>query len=417
MFSFCKPISSKKRFLPNRALNKQFSFTLFDKAKQIPAQEWDKFADKKGLFLKRDYLKIIEQSLFAKMQSRYVVVYCKGEPCGIIYYQVIDFNASVFSNLIPENSLSKHKTILKKYVDYNQDEILMRLFTCGNNLISGDFGFCFDSKMKDAETHSLLLEITEIIANEDKLKNTISAIILKDFENPLKPARLFKEENYSHCSVEANMIVKIPNGIETLEDYIQLFSKKYRNRAKSVFKKFSGVSIKNLNAEEVKNLDANIYNLYEAIFNEAQFKLLKLPLDYFSATKTFFDKEFFIKGLFLNNQLVGFYSYFIFSKEVVEAHYIGLNYEFNQDYCLYQNILYDLISIAIENKASVLNLGRTAAEIKTTVGALPQDLICYIKPQNTFSKFIQKPLVNLLQPADYIARNPFKEELTIPNQI
>ncbi len=414
MFSFCKPISSKKRFLPNRAINKQFSFTLYDKAKQITPKDWDKFAEKKGPFLNRTYLKIIEQSLFAKMQSRYVVVYFEGEPCGIIYYQVIDFNASVFSSLINEKSLSTHKTILKKYVDANHEEVLMRLFTCGNNLISGDYGFCFDSKIKEADAHTLLLEITELIAKEDKLKNTISAITLKDFESPLKPAKLFKEENYSHCSVEANMIVNIPSGIENIEGYIQLFSKKYRNRAKSVFKKFRGVNVKNLSVDEVLTLNSKLYALYEAIFNEAQFKLLKLPVDYFSATKANFDNQFFIKGLFLNNELVGFYSYFLFSKEVVEAHYIGLNYEFNQDYCLYQNILYDLIGIAINNKASILNLGRTAAEIKTTVGALPQDLICYIKPQNTFSKFIQKPLVNLLQPTEYIPRNPFKEE-TISN--
>ena len=94
----------------------------------------------------------------------------------------------------------------------------------------------------------------------------------------------------------------------------------------------------------------------------------------------------------------------------LEAHYIGLDYEFNSKFNLYQNILYGMIEEAIKNKLSKVNLGRTAAEIKTTVGAKAVDLICYIKPQNTISKIIQKPFISFLQPADWIPRNPFKEE-------
>jgi hypothetical protein len=69
-----------------------------------------------------------------------------------------------------------------------------------------------------------------------------------------------------------------------------------------------------------------------------------------------------------------------------------------------------MIDEAIRNKRTVVNLGRTAAEIKTTVGAKAYDLICYIKPQNTISKLIQKPFISFLQPAEWTPRNPFKEE-------
>jgi hypothetical protein len=57
-----------------------------------------------------------------------------------------------------------------------------------------------------------------------------------------------------------------------------------------------------------------------------------------------------------------------------------------------------------------VNLGRTASEIKTTVGAKPHELLCYIKPQNTVSKLILKPFMQFLQPTEWIPRNPFKEE-------
>ena len=60
MFAFCKPVSSKKRFLPFRVLNDEFSFSLYEKAAAIPLADWDAITKKKSVFLERDYLKILE---------------------------------------------------------------------------------------------------------------------------------------------------------------------------------------------------------------------------------------------------------------------------------------------------------------------------------------------------------------------
>ncbi len=411
MLGFCKPISSKKRFLPQRALAPGFSFCLFEKAEHLPAQEWNALAKHKGIFLHRDYLQIIESSNFAKLMWRYAMVQHEGKACGIVYFQISDFNAGLLADLAEQPSVNKHAAMLKKYVLAHHQETMMRLITCGNNLISGSYGFYFKPEIDEALVHQMVLSLTEIISKEDKLKNTISATLIKDFESPLKPAQIFVKEKYRTFSVEPNMVVDIPSGLNTLDDYIQLFSKKYRNRAKSIFKKFNGIQIKALSTAEVLALNSDIYTLYESIFNEAQFKLMKLPGNYFAACRQHFEDKFFVKGFYLEDKLVAFYSYIINNRGSVEAHYIGLNYEYNLDYCLYQNILYDLIKVAIEHKADKLNLGRTAAEIKTTVGALPQDLICYIKPQNTVFKLIQKPLMTMLEPSAYTPRNPFKEEL------
>ncbi len=136
MFGFCKPISSKKRFLPYRVLNENFSFTLYDKADQISNNDWDTYAKQKGIFLNRAYLKIIEKSLFTKILCRYVIVYNKGEACGIIYFQVLDFNAGAFTGLIDEKSLSAHKTALKKEIKWGMD-----IYTYNSKNVVGWGGF------------------------------------------------------------------------------------------------------------------------------------------------------------------------------------------------------------------------------------------------------------------------------------
>ena len=286
----------------------------------------------------------------------------------------------------------------------------MRLFTCGNNLVSGEYGYLFDEKVNDEQAHTLLLNLIDVVSKEEKLARTISAILLKDFHTPLEPKALFKQEKYSEFFVEPNLIVDIPQGVETIEDYIRLFSKKYRNRARSIFKNLAGVEIKHLSLREIQLHEKQLYKLYEGIFEKAKFKLIKLPKNYFSSVKSIYETNFNVKAFFYEDKIIAFASCFKMPDGSLEAHYIGLDYEYNGQFNLYQNVLYGMIDEAIKNKLSKVNLGRTAAEIKTTVGAKPVDLICYIKPQNTISKLIQKPFISYLQPAEWIPRNPFKEE-------
>lgn len=118
---------------------------------------------------------------------------------------------------------------------------------------------------------------------------------------------------------------------------------------------------------------------------------------------------FYIDAWFLDGKMVSFASGFYLPTEI-EAHYIGFDYAINKEYELYQNILYSYVEEAIATKKASINLGRTASEIKTTVGAKAHELICYIKPQNTVSKLILKPFMQFLQPTEWIPRNPFKEE-------
>jgi hypothetical protein len=413
MFSFCKPVSSKKRFLPFRKINDDFSFSLYEKAELIPLEDWEAITQHKTTFLERDYLQLLESCTHSKLNLRYVIVYHRSKPCGIIYFQIVDFKAEVFGHLLSqqvEELKSRRLSLFEKYVDASKNEVLLRLFTCGNNLVSGEYGFLFDRKLKKQDANELLLKITDIVSKEEKLRGTISAILLKDFDKPLLTERLYTCEKYTPFFVEPNLIVTIPTGVSSLTDYIALFSKKYRNRAKSIFKNGAALQVKELGLEEIKAEEKKIYKLYSDIFEKAKFKLIKLPENYFSAVKTLYPDTFKLIGYFHESELVAFGSSFLMEDGSLEAHYIGFNYALNNQFDLYQNLLYCAINEAIKYKCKHVNLGRTASEIKTTVGAKAENLICYIKPQNTISRIIQKPFISFLQPGEWIPRNPFKEE-------
>jgi len=411
MFTFCKPVSSKKRFLPHRRINDKFTFTLYDSAAQIEAG-WKKITGGKTIFLETEYLEIIEHGQHNRLMPRYVIVYLNKAHVGVIYFQIIDFKAGIFGDLLTsqvEKIRSTRMNLFERYIDANREEVLLRLFTCGNNLVSGAYGFLFEKQVAEKVATELVLEIIEVISKEEKLDAAISAVLIKDFHQPLEPRSLLTKKKYSDFFVEPNLILSLPPHIKDVAGYTELFSKKYRNRAKSVFKSFQGIETRYLSVAEIKKSEEALYSLYENIFERAKFKLIKLPPAYFSEVKTAFNEQFIVKGFYLDNKLIAMASCFILPDNVLEAHYIGFDYELNTTYNLYQNILYSMIHEALVNGCTIVNLGRTAAEIKTTVGAKPNDLICYIKPQNTISKIIQKPFISFLKPAEWTARNPFKE--------
>ncbi len=143
------------------------------------------------------------------------------------------------------------------------------------------------------------------------------------------------------------------------------------------------------------------------MFTQAKFKLVQLSKTYFSDVIKTQSDLFYVNAWFLNNEIVSFASGFYLTNEI-EAHYVGFDYKKNKEFELYQTILYGYIEEAITKKKSKINLGRTASEIKTTVGAKAHELLCYIKPQNAVSKLILKPFMQFLQPTEWIPRNPFK---------
>ncbi|MCA6436183.1 MAG: hypothetical protein ACK5QC_05775 [Bacteroidota bacterium] len=413
MTLFCKPVNSKKRFAPHRKLDNNYSFTLFDCASSIPENQLTQIIQPEDIFFNKEYLSLIEACTNAKLQTRYCIIFSNLKPIGFVNCQITDFNAGIFGDLIKserEENESGTLKLLEKYLYKNKDENLLRLFTCGNSIISGEYGFIFREEVGEKEKHDLVIKVLDIISGEEKKTGMLSAILIKDFEEPLRPKQLFKSSGYEMFSVEPNLIVEIPSQVESIEDYVQLFSKKYRNRSKTIQKKFSSVEVRELQYDEIVEREDSINTLYLQVFERAKFKLLQLPKNYFSRCKAIFDDKFTLTGFFLNQKLIGFNSSFNLSENKFEAHYIGIDYSLNREYELYQNTLCNLISSALSKEKHHVNLGRTAAEIKTTIGAKPRDLLCYIKAQNTLSKLIQKSFIRFLQPEEWIPRNPFKEE-------
>ena len=93
----------------------------------------------------------------------------------------------------------------------------------------------------------------------------------------------------------------------------------------------------------------------------------------------------------------------------MDAHFVGINYELNKEHAIYQRMLYDYIEIGIEKKLNRINFGRTASEIKSSVGAVPQDLTMYIRHKKSITNKILKLFLQRIQPTPFQQKFPFKK--------
>lgn len=114
-----------------------------------------------------------------------------------------------------------------------------------------------------------------------------------------------------------------------------------------------------------------------------------------------------MKAYFLEDELVGFLTA-LANNNHLDAHFIGLNYDLNKAHAIYPRILNDYIRIGIEKQVSHINFGRTASEIKTTVGAKPSKLTCYIKHKMPFINQMIKPFIKRITLKDFKQHTPFK---------
>ena len=132
-----------------------------------------------------------------------------------------------------------------------------------------------------------------------------------------------------------------------------------------------------------------------------------LNLDTYTHLKNTFKDKFIVKGYFLEGKLVGFLSA-MQNDSHLDAHFIGIDYANNKDYAIYPRILNDYVRLGIETKSDQINLGRTASEIKSTLGATPKALTCYCKHKRSIPNQILKPFIKNAHIKSFRQHSPFK---------
>lgn len=379
----------------------KISFKIYNSVKDLPVL-WDVVAQS-NVFLQTPYLTVLEKSAPVNMECFYIGIFENSELIGVSLAQYLDLNKlESFGERDKSLKIAIRNFIFKNFASHT-------LFL-GNNMITGQNGYVFSKEIDFNHISEILLQSADEITLYFKKKGiSIHLVSFKDFYDHCSvELKKYRFSNMYEFNTQPNMIFYLDKNWKSLDDYVAALSKKYRDQFKRARKKFDGIQVQNLSYEEVLQNEEKIYELYHYVAKNAPFNTFFLSKNHFSTLKGQCGNRFQIFGYFLNEELVGFHT-LLLNDETLETYFLGYNDYIQKENMLYLNMLYNMTEYGIQNGFKRIIFGRTALEIKSSIGATPVQMSGFIYHNNKLiNQFIGKIFKNLEPELNWQQRHPFK---------
>lgn len=377
------------------------SIKIYSSTADIP-EIWNRLA-LDNIFLSQEYLAVLEKSAPTNMICHFIGLFQEEELVGIALSQFLDLNQmESFGERDKCVKTAVRNTVFKNFCSH--------ILIIGNNMLTGQNAFAFSDKtdkiqgLKALKTASKKLET---IFKNKGLKVHITTF--KDFAKEETPE--FQKagfQNYFEYSTQPNMLFDIPNHWKSEQDYIDALSKKYRDQYKRARKKAEGIEKRKMHLADIIKHEEAIYDLYHHVAKNAHFNTFFLAKNHFRTFKEILKDKFLFYGYFMEGKLIGFNT-LIKNGEVMDTYFLGYDDSVQREKMLYLNMLYDMIAYSINKGFQEIIFARTALEIKSSVGAKPQEMIGYAQHRNSIIDLAFEKIFCYLEPkVEWKERNPFK---------
>lgn len=383
-------------------------FKIYQKAEDLPIDA----LHRRSVFLQKEYLLSLEKAAPAGMEFRYVYIPLTNKQGILFYFQVINLSSKEINQII---NFQPYSSIIKSISDLVQSFLLGTgkdrpnyLLISGNMCLSGPYGISYDHQDEKAVS-SYLFQAIEICSKELQKKGKVVATIVKDFpEARTAFSPVMRLHRYNRLTMDPIMKMDIHPEWKVMDDYLAAITSKYRQRYQQARKKLNDCTVKTLTISEAEKLQPRINELYKAVQEKSPVRIVQPHAGYLISLMRHLGDKVVLNGIFLNEKLIGFLTG-IKDGDQYEAHHIGMDYEYLRSHSLYLNILYFYIEMAIHSGARTLSLGRTALEMKTTVGATPDMHEAWLKLSNRMLNSLACHLIPEKTGNDWIPRNPFRD--------
>ena len=276
-----------------------------------------------------------------------------------------------------------------------------KLLALGQLLTSGDYAQDGLNQLSPAEAAYLLPAVADTLMQRG---SGYRAILLKDLYPTEAPhTAALRRKHFTLLPTDPCML--LPLRWPDMTAYLGDLSSKYRVRYRRARSKLEGIERRSLSAREVDEFLDRMYALYRITSRGAAVNLTELQPDYFQ----WLGQHAVVHGYFAaGDRLIGFTTA-LANGPVYQAHYLGLEEPYKRSHHLYHNMLFDLLGDALAGEFTTLDYGRTALEIKSSVGAVPQSYATLLR--------LRSPWLNRLVPSfvpavftapDWQQRHPFR---------
>ncbi|NHN26539.1 GNAT family N-acetyltransferase [Flavobacterium jejuense] len=380
---------------------KNITFKIYNNVASLP-ENWDNVAASNH-FLQKPYLKVLENTAPVNMECFFIGIFDSLKLIGVSIAQYINVD-HLESFGKRDNCL---KTTIRNFIFKN---FCSHVLFLGNNMITGENSFVFEKKVPAEIISKILIDCTESLISYFKSKKIkIHIVTYKDFYRAFtKELKEYDFHSMYEFNTQPNMIFKLDKEWQNANDYISALTKKYRDQYKRAHKKIDGVTTTELSLEEIILHEKRIYELYHYVAVNAPFNTFFLSKEHFSFFKKQCGERFKIFGYFKNEELIGFHT-ILLNEDTLETYFLGYDETHQKEHMLYLNMLYNMTEFGIENHFKKIYFGRTALEIKSSIGAHPIEMSGFIYHTNPLINYLMPKIFSRLEPeVNWQQRHPFK---------
>lgn len=358
---------------------------------------WDAIVGKDRILCTHKCVEAMEKSGVSDGRCYYPVVYDGDE---IIAHASVYFIGTELDLCAREAVKKIIDLIRRKWKNF----FILRSLECGPPISIGNT-ISFKDGVKRDETLRLLSHAIEQLAKE----LGINFILFRDFYNEeTEFYDLLKERGYMKIRNLPKAEIKIK--WKSFDEYLDSMRSNYRRKIIKRMDKCAnaGMSIRVMkdfsdNTRELKRLYDNVYDRAKEIKRE------RLSESFFQNINKYLGEKAVIISAVKDGRLIG-YMLLLFNGKTLMSKFPGLDYEYNKEYCIYFNLFYRAVELAIETGMDRIDMGITTLDPKKDMGADIVTLNMYMRHSNPFLNKVIPVLFNMMTPQDTESRNVFKTE-------
>lgn len=333
--------------------------------------EWDRRVADAGPTMQRDYLRAFAASPPPGVETHLALVHRGDAVVAAAAFQLVSLEVERLGTLVRDGPAVLRLFLRVLAVLRGRPP---RLLLCGNALHSDAPGFVVAPQ--EADPAGLLHRVVEDLRPR---LGGIDAIVLKAPDAAGEGAGLAARGYHAVSAAQPTMRVPLDPTWQGWDDYLAALRKKYRQRARSARKKGRELRREVLDAEAVEAHLDTLEGLLAPVMDRADLVVKWFPLATLAALKRDLGDRVRVVLYRHDGVPVGFSASLRTGAEL-DGLLVGMDDDrVARPLCLYQNVLYDFIEDGIAHGCTGLHLGRTALEIKSTVGAQPSHFDVYVR--------------------------------------
>jgi len=365
---------------------------------EIDEKEWDSIVGRNRLICTHRYLEAIEKSRINDCRFFYPVIYESGKIIAHTSVYYISTELDSFAQGAVKKAINFIRRIWKGF-------LILRTLECGTPVALGN-----TISMKEEADRSVVLRL--MVREIERLARNlhVNIVLFRDFyDEELNFYDELVKRGYVRIHNLPNTKIKIK--WKSFDEYLNSMRSQYRWKIVGRMKRFyrDDISMRILRgfsdyADRLEQLWMNVYQ------NATEYKRERLTDLFFTNIDKYLKDRSAVLLAEKGDRIIGFTLLF-FDDETLIPIYSGLDYNYNEIYCIYFNLLYKIVDVAITEGMKDIDLGITTLVPKKEMGAEVVRLKMYMRHFNPLLNKIVPRLFDMMTPQDNIrSRNVFKAD-------